>query len=209
VSIASTYEPASCGSACAQRLRNNQTRQRAADQRVAAIASAPVLSPILLRFRAFANRDRGSVNEAWASARIADRWQPAMRSEVQFLPTRPALGIALASKRFLGKCILLENTEMADNKSKRGSPDRDRIDVNDPNELRNWSQSLNRLQRKSKTLCELSVTLRQRCANTSARASASDRLHRRPDLSKQGVSRVQREADLYQLHVAPGCVPVA
>lgn len=33
---------------------------------------------------------------------------------------------------------------MADDKTKRGSPDRDRIDVNDDDELRNWSRSLNR-----------------------------------------------------------------
>jgi methyl-accepting chemotaxis protein len=33
---------------------------------------------------------------------------------------------------------------MADDKSKRGQQDRDRIDVNDPDELRNWSKSLNK-----------------------------------------------------------------
>jgi len=33
---------------------------------------------------------------------------------------------------------------MADDKSNRGNPDRDRIDVNDPDELRNWSKSLNK-----------------------------------------------------------------
>ena len=31
---------------------------------------------------------------------------------------------------------------MSDDKSKRGSPDRDRIDINDPDEVRNWTQSL-------------------------------------------------------------------
>ena len=31
---------------------------------------------------------------------------------------------------------------MSDDKSKRGSPDRDRIDVNDTDEVRNWSKSL-------------------------------------------------------------------
>ena len=31
---------------------------------------------------------------------------------------------------------------MSDNKSNRGSPDRDRIDINDPDEVRNWTQSL-------------------------------------------------------------------
>jgi hypothetical protein len=31
---------------------------------------------------------------------------------------------------------------MSDDKSKRGSPDRDRIDLNDPDEVRNWTQSL-------------------------------------------------------------------
>jgi len=31
---------------------------------------------------------------------------------------------------------------MSDDKAKRGSPDRDRIDLNDPDEIRNWTQSL-------------------------------------------------------------------
>ena len=31
---------------------------------------------------------------------------------------------------------------MSDDKSQRGGPDNKRIDVNDPNELRNWSKSL-------------------------------------------------------------------
>jgi Protein of unknown function (DUF3606) len=31
---------------------------------------------------------------------------------------------------------------MSDDKSNRGSPDRDRIDINDPDEVRNWTQSL-------------------------------------------------------------------
>jgi len=31
---------------------------------------------------------------------------------------------------------------MSDNKSNRGSPDRDRIDINDPDEVRNWTKSL-------------------------------------------------------------------
>jgi len=31
---------------------------------------------------------------------------------------------------------------MSDNKGKRGSPDRDRIDINDPDEVRNWTESL-------------------------------------------------------------------
>ena len=31
---------------------------------------------------------------------------------------------------------------MSDNKGKRGSPDRDRIDINDPDEVRNWTKSL-------------------------------------------------------------------
>ena len=33
---------------------------------------------------------------------------------------------------------------MADDKSKRGQQDRDHIDVNDSDELRNWSESLNK-----------------------------------------------------------------
>jgi len=32
---------------------------------------------------------------------------------------------------------------MSDDKTNRGSPDRDRIDLNDPDEVRNWTQSLN------------------------------------------------------------------
>jgi len=31
---------------------------------------------------------------------------------------------------------------MSDDKSNRGFPDRDRIDMNDPDEVRNWTQSL-------------------------------------------------------------------
>ena len=31
---------------------------------------------------------------------------------------------------------------MSDDKSNSGSPDRDRIDLNDPDEVRNWTQSL-------------------------------------------------------------------
>ena len=31
---------------------------------------------------------------------------------------------------------------MSDDKANRGSPDRNRIDMNDPNEVRSWTQSL-------------------------------------------------------------------
>ncbi len=31
---------------------------------------------------------------------------------------------------------------MSDDKTRRGSPDRDRIDMNDPDEVRNWTESL-------------------------------------------------------------------
>ena len=31
---------------------------------------------------------------------------------------------------------------MSDDRTNRGSPDRDRIDMNDPDEVRNWTQSL-------------------------------------------------------------------
>ena len=31
---------------------------------------------------------------------------------------------------------------MSDDKTNRGSPDRDRIDLNDPDEVRNWTKSL-------------------------------------------------------------------
>lgn len=31
---------------------------------------------------------------------------------------------------------------MADDKSNRGTPDRDRIDMNDPDEVRNWTKAL-------------------------------------------------------------------
>lgn len=32
--------------------------------------------------------------------------------------------------------------QMSDDKTNRGSPDRDRIDMNDPDEVRNWTRSL-------------------------------------------------------------------
>ncbi|WP_294670038.1 DUF3606 domain-containing protein [uncultured Fluviicola sp.] len=35
---------------------------------------------------------------------------------------------------------------MTDNKKNTGSPDNKRIDVKDPNELRNWAKSLNTTQ---------------------------------------------------------------
>lgn len=31
---------------------------------------------------------------------------------------------------------------MSDDKAKRGNPDRSRIDINDPDEVRNWTKSL-------------------------------------------------------------------
>jgi hypothetical protein len=31
---------------------------------------------------------------------------------------------------------------MSDSKQNRGSPDRDRIDIHDPDEIRNWTKSL-------------------------------------------------------------------
>lgn len=31
---------------------------------------------------------------------------------------------------------------MSDSKTNRGSPDRDRIDIHDPDEVRNWTKSL-------------------------------------------------------------------
>ena len=31
---------------------------------------------------------------------------------------------------------------MSDDKANRGSPDRDRIDIHDPDEVRNWTKSL-------------------------------------------------------------------
>jgi len=31
---------------------------------------------------------------------------------------------------------------MSDDRTNRGSPDRDRIDMNDPDEVRNWTKSL-------------------------------------------------------------------
>ena len=31
---------------------------------------------------------------------------------------------------------------MSDDKGNRGAPDRDRIDINDPDEVRNWTKSL-------------------------------------------------------------------
>ena len=50
----------------------------------------------------------------------------------------PHSGAAISLKDCFG------DTAMADDKSNRGNPDRDRIDVNDPDELRNWSKSLNK-----------------------------------------------------------------
>jgi hypothetical protein len=35
-----------------------------------------------------------------------------------------------------------QENDMSDNKGNRGSPDRDRIDINDPDEVRNWTKSL-------------------------------------------------------------------
>jgi hypothetical protein len=35
-----------------------------------------------------------------------------------------------------------QENDMSDNKGNRGAPDRDRIDINDPDEVRNWTQSL-------------------------------------------------------------------
>jgi hypothetical protein len=39
---------------------------------------------------------------------------------------------------------MFQRTEitMSDDKGNRGSPDRDRIDINDPDEVRNWTKSL-------------------------------------------------------------------
>lgn len=39
---------------------------------------------------------------------------------------------------------------MADDRTKRGPPDSERIDVNDPNELRNWAKSLRATPEKVK-----------------------------------------------------------
>ncbi len=39
---------------------------------------------------------------------------------------------------------------MSDDKSKRGSPDRDRIDIHDPDEVRNWCKSLHTTREKLK-----------------------------------------------------------
>ena len=39
--------------------------------------------------------------------------------------------------------LSLEVLAMPDNRHNRGAPDNKRIDVNDPNELRNWSKALN------------------------------------------------------------------
>ena len=41
-------------------------------------------------------------------------------------------------------------SRLTDDKSNRGSPDRDRIDVSDPDELRNWSKSLNKTEEEIK-----------------------------------------------------------
>lgn len=60
------------------------------------------------------------------------------------LGTPNPTGTGLTLQRFFLASDVLRRMAMADDKSKRGSPDRDRIDVNDPDELRNWSKSLNR-----------------------------------------------------------------
>jgi hypothetical protein len=39
---------------------------------------------------------------------------------------------------------------MSDNKKLTGSPDNKRIDINDPNEVRNWTKSLNCTQAELK-----------------------------------------------------------
>jgi hypothetical protein len=39
---------------------------------------------------------------------------------------------------------------VSDDKTKRGSPDRDRIDIHDPDEVRNWTKSLKTTPEKLK-----------------------------------------------------------
>jgi hypothetical protein len=39
-------------------------------------------------------------------------------------------------------CVALQEITMSDDKSNRGNPDRQRIDISDPDEVRNWTQSL-------------------------------------------------------------------
>jgi hypothetical protein len=38
--------------------------------------------------------------------------------------------------------VEFKENAMSDDKANRGNPDRQRIDVNDPNELRDWSESI-------------------------------------------------------------------
>jgi hypothetical protein len=50
------------------------------------------------------------------------------RSPTQFIPAEQA--------------TIPGGANMGDDKSNRGSPDRDRIDINDPNEVRHWTKAL-------------------------------------------------------------------
>jgi hypothetical protein len=43
---------------------------------------------------------------------------------------------------------------MSDDKSRRGSPDRERIDIHDPDEVRNWTKSLQTTPEKLKAAVE-------------------------------------------------------
>ena len=47
---------------------------------------------------------------------------------------------------------------MSDDKSKSGSPDRDRIDINDPDEVRNWTKSLGVTKEELQRAVEAVVT---------------------------------------------------
>ena len=54
---------------------------------------------------------------------------------------------------------------MSDDKAKRGSPDRDRIDMSDEDEVRNWTQSLgvskDELQRAVQAAGDRAATVRE------------------------------------------------
>jgi hypothetical protein len=58
--------------------------------------------------------------------------------------------LAIAAQLLLHTLTLVDEAPMSDDKSNRGSPDRDRIDIHDPNELHYWTKALNVSEEKLK-----------------------------------------------------------
>ena len=77
---------------------------------------------------------------------------PPRRRDLQRCTTKPPDGYGLARPAIRGNLVFAEHflymtnefegSLMSDDKSNRGSPDRDRIDIHDPNELRYWTKAL-------------------------------------------------------------------